>query len=453
MQLYNKMPVLLQNLICSLDGYKKRKSRYNRKFYEYLEQYEKNNKLSSSDISRIQSKKIIELISHCYNNVPYYRRMFDDNSIDYKQIDSVEKLEALPILTKDIVRDNYHQLLAENITRDQCVQSKTSGTTGSGFAFLKTKQSINEQWAVWWRFRRLHGIQMSTWCAHFSSNPIVPAKQHKPPYWRINYPGKQILFSAFHMKDSNLLSYVEEIKRRKIIWIHGFPSVVAILANYIIANRIDMFGQIKHITTGGESLLEYQKQAIERAFGSEVFEHYGLAEGVANISQNEKGEFEIDSDFCAVEFYPNNGTHKIIGTNLSNYAMPLLRYDTQDLATIVETKQGRKILSIDGRIEDYLLSSDGRKFGRISRAFMYSQGIIAAQVVQNVDYSIDINLSTSNAYGTSDEKKILDFFRNAMNFTHPIRINYGGHMIASDSGKHRLVINKVCKQHFGNDQV
>jgi phenylacetate-CoA ligase len=413
----------------------------------YLEQYEKNMKLSQQDITKIQSKKIKQMIKHCYDNVPYYRKLFINNSIDYKTIDSIEKLKLLPVLTKDIVRDNYDDFLAKNIKKRNVTISRTSGTTGAGFSFVKSKDFINEQWAVWWRFRNTHGIELNTWSAHFSSNPVVPSKQDKPPYWRINLPGRQVLFSAFHMREDTLHAYVNEIIDRKLAWIHGYPSVITILANYIISHQVELKGLIKYVTTGGESLLDYQKKIIESAFKVKVFEHYGLAEGVANISQNKYGDLKVDEDFCAVEFVPHNNTFKIVGTNLSNFAMPLLRYDTQDIATIHMDNNGQICIdSIDGRIEDYLYLSDGRKFGRVSRAFMHTKGIIIAQIKQKIDYSIDINIKKNDSYSIDDEKVILDFFKNTIKFTDTIRINYVEDIEKSKSGKHRLVISEIDQE-------
>ena len=55
---------------------------------------------------------------------------------------------------------------------------------------------------------------------------------------------------------------------------------------------------------GGEKLFDYQKVEIEEIFEVKVIQHYGLAEGVANISELVNGKLVPDQDFCYTEFIP-----------------------------------------------------------------------------------------------------------------------------------------------------
>ena len=111
----------------------------------------------------------------------------------------------------------------------------------------------------------------------------MPASQNLPPFWRYNSPCRQVYFSAFHESPENILYYVEKIKKKKITWIHGYPSLLTALANGVIENNIDLNGQIKFVTIGAENLLSYQREAMLRAFGVEPFQHYVMSEAVANF--------------------------------------------------------------------------------------------------------------------------------------------------------------------------
>ena len=116
-------------------------------------------------------------------------------------------------------------------------------------------------------------------------------------------------------------------------------------------------------------MLESQKENIKKVFNVKLIEHYGLAEGVSNISENINGNFEIDQDFAYTELINNNNNErKIIGTNYSNIAFPLIRYDTGDVA-LVDENDNDKILSILGRVEDYIILPNGVKLGRLDHIF------------------------------------------------------------------------------------
>ena len=84
----------------------------------------------------------------------------------------------------------------------------TKRDDGRRSAVPVTMNAIREQWAIWWRYRSWHGIQKGTWCGLFAGRSVVSATQTQPPFWRINYPGRQVLFSGYHLSRENLPSYV-----------------------------------------------------------------------------------------------------------------------------------------------------------------------------------------------------------------------------------------------------
>ena len=158
----------------------------------------------------------------------------------------------------------------------------------------------------------------------------MPREQMDPPFWRMNLPGRQVVFSGYHMSAKNLPSYCAELRRRQPPWLHGYPSLLTLLAAHLHETGFDLGYQVRWVTIGAESLLPHQAAMIERAFGVKPIQHYGLAEGVANVSECELGSLHVDEDFAAVEFLPLEQTalYRIVGTDFSNPAMPLIRYDS-----------------------------------------------------------------------------------------------------------------------------
>ena len=445
LDIYNRLPVFAQNIACYYKGRQIRKKRYSKKFWKLLTEYEKRSNWSYEQLCDYRDTKLRQMIKHSYNTVAYYRNLFNKLGIHYEDIKTLEDLSLLPILNKQTIIDNFNDFISKSINSREIVISHTSGTTGSGFRFYTTEDAISEQWAVWWRYRRNLGISFSKWCAHFGSQLIVPVSHNKPPFWRINEPNKQIYFSAFHENDDNLYYYYKVIKKRQLKWVHGFPSLITLLAAFIINNNLNLGYKVDIITIGAENLLEFQQKIIEKAFGTKVFQHYGLAEGVSNFSETKSGEILIDEDFAITELIPDGETYRIIGTNLTNYSMPLIRYDTQDTATYqFDKKSGKRVItSIDGRKEDYITLPNGTKVGKLDHAFKDTINFKEVQLYQDLNYNIKIFAVKRESNISNDEKIAMELLRKSLGWDISIEFKYVDKIKPTSGGKLRFVKSEI----------
>jgi len=450
--IYSALPVPLQHAFVSLKGWKIKKRRYGTLFQTLLRQYEERNSWSALKLREYRDCRLQEFLRYCEKNVPYYRSKLQRLGISSRDIKSIEDIRELPVLNKTTVQRQYSKFVSESVPPRQGVIVHTSGTTGAGLRFAATKRALAEQWAVWWRYRHWHRIPLSAWCAYFGGRTIIPLKQQSEPFWRLNYPGHQIMFSGYHMSSENLHSYVSALKRYKLEWIHGYPSLISLIASYIVEYDVDLGYQPKWVTTGAENLLPHQRVLIRKAFGVEPRQHYGLAEGVANISECEYGKLHVDEDYAFVEFVPDehsNG-HKILGTNFSNQATALIRYDTGDIAQLEDSsircccgRPGRLIKSIDGRCEDYIVLKNGAKLGRMDHIFKDMIHIREAQLRQFVRGEIEILIVPAEGYTESDEKKLLTEFRKRVGHYTKLSIHYVEELERSRSGKLRFVVSRL----------
>ena len=85
-----------------------------------------------------QNSQFIDLIHHAYRNVPYYRRVMKERGLSPKSFQSVEDITLLPVLTKDIIRENFNDLIAINMKHMKHVEFRTSGSTGKKLIFRGT---------------------------------------------------------------------------------------------------------------------------------------------------------------------------------------------------------------------------------------------------------------------------------------------------------------------------
>jgi phenylacetate-CoA ligase len=256
------------------------------------------------------------------------------------------------------------------------------------------------------------------------------------------------------MSPENLTAYVNELRSRRPPWLHGYPSLLALLAAHLVDTGSDLGYDVRWVTTGAENLLPHQSLLMERAFGVKPLQHYGLTEGVANISQCELRALHVDEDFAAVEFIPvggngSNGLHRIVGTNLSNLATPLIRYDSQDLATLREGgscscgRPGRVVERIDGRSEDYVVLGNGVRLGRMDHIFKDMVNIQEAQIHQVRPGEITIRVVRGRDYVDEDERALLRETAKRVGGDMKTRIEYVSVLTRSSQGKLRLVVSEI----------
>ncbi len=259
----------------------------------------------------------------------------------------------------------------------------TSGTTGAGLRFWASREAIQEQWAVWWRYRGWHGIKRGDWCDYFGGRPIVPLTATKPPFFRTNHGGRQRMHSGYHLSVEREADYVGALESGSVTWIHGYPSMVALVAEAVLRARGPGGVGMRRVTVGAERLQPHQQRLVESAFLRPARQHYGLAEAVANISECERGGLHIDSDFAVLEI----GEAGPLGTNLSNRAFPLIRYAVTDGFVRRDDlcacgRAGRLVDAIEGRDEDFVVLSTGARVGRLDHVFKDLDFVCEAQIHQ-----------------------------------------------------------------------
>jgi phenylacetate-CoA ligase len=449
--LYLKLPTPLQNLAVSVEGYRLKQQRYDRAYQDIFQQVKQTQSLDAENLSTYQAQRLRQFL-HTASKSPFWQQRFTELKLDLDAPDILLEFQKLPILSKPEVKAAVEQITNPNIPTDDLLSCHTSGTTGSGLIFPETRLAEKERWATWWRYRSWHNIDLDTWCGYFGGRSIVPMERDRSPFWRVNTPGKQLMFSAYHLKPETAKDYITALKQHRVTWLHGYPSILALLASYILEQKLDLGRTVKIITIGAESLLPQQRQIIESAFNAPVRQHYGQAESVANISECPQGNLHVDEDFSFVEFVPIIGqenSFKIIGTNWTNPAFPLLRYECGDIATLSPDPcacghHGRVVLEIDGRKEDYVLLPNGVAVGRLDHIFKDLVHIREAQIHQQEKGNVTFIVVKGDGYDENEEEsRLLAEARKRLGTDLDILIKYVDQIERSRTGKLRFVISDL----------
>lgn len=445
---YHRLPVWLQNVALSGLGYHIKFQRYNRVFFDALRGMQARDMWAADRLRDYLDETVQSFVQHAATTVPYYRALFKREGIGPSDVSSVADLARLPVLRKQQVQDRVEDFISEAVPKSQLIRAETSGSTGAGLPVYVTMQALRLQWAVWWRHRLRHGIAFGTPCVVFRGMPLFPSNQSAPPYCRYNHAERQVYVNGNQIHAASMPHILADFNRRRIPWFHGYPSAITALALLMLEHDLRLDYPLRWISLSSEQVLDHQVAAIEQAFGVTPIHHYGMVEAIGNISQDPDGASYVDEDFGALELAPDekSGLCSIIGTNLTNPAFPLIRYQMDDLVQFDGARdwRGRRIVDhVHGRRDDYILLSNGARIGRLDFLFMGNTNVREAQVVQHAPGEIVIRIVRGAAYSEADETGIRAIARRRLGREFRVRFEYVSAIERGRSGKMRHVLSHL----------
>ena len=456
-KLYPHMPHMLKNLACSCEGYRLRRLRFGGRFKDKLDFLEKSQWWSVEQKNDYQFQRFSRMLEIAEQRVPYYRQLFKEIGLCSGDIKSLDDLKKLPVLKKSDIKKFNKSFFSYGVSKADLLESHTGGTTGTPLKLMTTRSCMQAYFAVAWRHRSWFGVDKEMAHATFNGRSIVPRSQNRPPFWCQNLASKQTLFSIYHMKTSSLQAYAEELARFPRGYLTGYPSSLHVLAKFLLDRHIELPWRPKAIFTSSETLLENQSQAISQAFRTPIADFYGMGEQAVSASQCPYGFYHFDFEVGIVEVVPiGNDPHvgRIVCTGLVNEAMPLIRYDTQDIVRLSETECpcGRKGLvakSIDGRIDSYIKTPEGYLLGRLAHLYTNLYGVQETQIIQTAIDKLKVRVVKASTFSDEDEKKLFKALRDKVGDTMRIKIEYLEEIPREINGKFRAVISQLTEEERG----
>ena len=346
--------------------------------------------------------------------------------------------------------------MSDNWKKYKSIWSHTSGTTGTGLRFPISLECFQREYA----FRSLHyqwgNIREGDRKAYCSGHPVAYYNREVPPFWVHDYVNKSLFLSSYHLSEKNLPAYVRELEKFGPNLLAGYPSSIYLLA---LANQ-DL-GRPVHpraIYTASETLFNFQREVIEKSFGCKVFMWYGNSEMCANIVECEKGKYHLKPEHSYVEFVSSGNEITQVGkqarmicTGFGNFSTPFIRYDIGDVVILSQEQRctcgraGRIIDQIEGRMEDYIITPDGRFVGRLDHIFKDSLNIKLAQIVQNSQEEVILRVVRDNRYTNKDEEHVLRQTRLRLGGHINIHIEYVDDIARTSNGKFRFIVSNIAK--------
>jgi len=162
------------------------------------------------------------------------------------------------------------------------------------------------------------------------------------------------------------------------------------------------------------------RASIERFFQCRCYDMWGQAEGVGMAMECDFGRLHVVPEVGILEILRPDGAPcgpgeigEIFATGLLNTGMPLIRYQTGDFAawsTDASCRCGRStrvLEALEGRVDDYLVTEDGRQIGRLSTAVKRSPSIHSAQIVQDRPGHAWLLVRPGEGYRSADAEPVI----------------------------------------------
>jgi phenylacetate-coenzyme A ligase PaaK-like adenylate-forming protein len=456
-RIYGLLPTALQNAAVSVQGGQFQAVRYlSASFRETARRLERNEHLSLPALEEVQFAAIRELATHCFGNSPFYRRLWESHGVHPDDIRTPSDVRRIPIVTKEDLRARTEEFFTQKTRRGMTVVH-TSGTTGSPVTVCFSKQDIGRRYAFLERCRRWAGVRIGQRRATFTGRNIIARGQSEAPFWRYNFPGKQMLFSSYHLSPANLPAYVEALQRFQPEIIDGYPSAIHILADHILRRGSVQKVRPQAILVSAETVFPHQREAIEAAFQTKLYNQYASSEGAPFISECTHGRLHVHMDSGLVEILDAEGNPAIPGqvgqmvvSSFTTQVVPLLRFAIGDTAIPSEPEDqcpcGLPFPTIDalvGRVDDLLCTPDRGFVGRLDTVFKgVPNSIVEAQIVQTSAETIILRLVPDRSrYCPEHARQIVQQMRSRLGEVVAIQVEEVRGIPRSANGKMRSVIN------------
>jgi len=415
-------------------------------------------------ILALQDERLRKLTRYAYDNVPYYRKVFEQCSLKPEDIVTSKDLVKLPILTRQLVRSNFSDLVARGFPRKELMPCLTGGSTGQPLRFYKTRDDYHG-WdaAVGLRAHKWAGYEVGEKLALFwGRHPRLSladsiARTTKHFVQRIE------LFDALKMSEKMMPRFAKRLEGFDGGFIKGYPSAVYLMARYIEREGKRAIRPRAIIITG-EELYDFQRELFSKVFGCETYSYYSTNETDAVASEcPEHSGYHISAENVIVEIVddadkpvPVGGEGRIIVTSLHNYGMPFIRYEIGDIGMSSDKAcrcgRGLPLLAaINGRISDFIYTRKGDCIAGIAlnRSFLAGLGVEQFQIVQESYERVVIKLVFGREYKRDHVneavKKIERHFKSELGGEIDVVIELVDQIVPTRIGKRRMFISNVTR--------
>ncbi|MCP5063424.1 MAG: phenylacetate--CoA ligase family protein [Ignavibacteriae bacterium] len=314
------------------------------------------------EMERIKSwqfQQIKKLITHAYNNVPFYNRLYSQISFEPEDLKTWNDFERLPVVTKDDVIENYpDNILKGGIKLDDLIVSRSSGSSGKVLDIAYDTKAMITYILAGLRLYKM-GFNYKPWhkqvYVYTSPYPLNSLFGFYPLHFISTLsPQNEVIQALVKLKPALLVCYPSHFKQ------------IAELASEEDRKKT----RLKSISVNSEMSTQSERDYLSDLFNCPVLDEYSSEELTRIAAQCLHKKYHIFEDINYIEALNDNlkktdeiGT--IVGTNLHNFVMPMIRYKQDDRGQIKSIPcscgwKFRTLTNFEGRKNDSFILPSGK---------------------------------------------------------------------------------------------
>lgn len=394
----------------------------------------------NENAARRNEQKLSDLLNHAIATTPFYKQ--------YKNHGS---LNNFPVITKTMIRENFDAFTSSVFTKEQQLPTVTSGSTGTPFKVMHHADKKKRNSADTMYFAQTAGYQigdrlmyMKIWSANNKKATLQGVMQNMVPVDVITFNDTETAALIQRMEnDSSSFAFL------------GYSSALENICRYLDkCNHAKVKATLSSAISMSETLNDYTKQTIEKYFGVPVYSRYSNLENgiLAQQVPGSEHRYLINTASYVLEILKMNEDvpaaagelGRIVVTDLYNYAMPMIRYDTGDtgvLSTYKDNAGNSYLEVVEGRRLDLIYATDGTL---VSSYIVYKNMWQYTEILQYqlIQYGVKDYLFKINAEGafTKEEKLVMEF-KQYLGQDANFKVEYVDEIPLLASGKRKKIAN------------
>jgi len=405
-------------------------------------------------------------LRHAYATVPYYRAAWSAAGVHPDDVTSFADFEAFPILTKADLRRHERSLVSSLYDIEKLRVKRTSGSTGVPLTIYidepavqwKTACTIrSDEWSSWRLGQRVAKVWGNPEYRHFGFKGRL----------RNYFLDRAVYLDTLDLTDTRLAEFAAAIRRHRPGLIFGHAHSLYLLACYLKKRGLNDVRPNGIISTA-MLLHDWQRAVIEKVFNRKVTNRYGCEEvSLIACECEEHNGLHVNADSVYTEVPANpdrqggGGPGKLLVTDLTNRAMPLIRYQIGDVVVpserVCPCGRGLPLIErIEGREADYVLTPAGRLISGISLTenfALHIPGTAQVQIVQESLTELVIRIVPDDAFDDESKRKIAALVDATFGGGVRHEIELVDSIPQEPSGKYRFCISKVAREHLESMHV
>lgn len=405
---------------------------------------------SPAVVAEYQRIQLLELLRHCRDHVPWYRRQLGEHGVDLSDTFSPDEMRKLPILSKDLLREHAAELASDDARARGAFPNSSGGSTGTPVTFLqdgayRDRNVIAAKLIYNEILGKLPGDrEVNLW----GSSDDVQRGSLGMKARALNFLYNRRFQNFFCVDDGKLARYVEEINRFRPVSLWAFVQSLDLLARFIRRTGVRVHSPRLIISTAGP-LHEGVRESVQEVFRCPVYNQYGCREAGAIAFETRDQQGLRGLPYLN---YTEIVGGRIVVTPLTNYSMPLLRYDLGDTAEPWTGPQDpefgcrRKLFeSVTGRVHSHFKTANGGLVygGYFAHQFFFVLWVRQFQVVQDGFHHVTCHIVPAEEPVIDDLASIRRRIRRVMGADCEVAFHFTDEIAPSPSGKHLYTVCNV----------